>query len=91
MLQHGVEHDQQLSHARGEHDLRGFPGRAQALGERANDGIAARRHDRGGKEKGTGYLNLATVDRLHSCERNSTKTRKGSGVFLLEAGGPTIL
>ena len=52
MLQHGVEHDQQLSHARGEHDLRGFPGRAQALGERANDGIAARRHERAHIEDG---------------------------------------
>jgi hypothetical protein len=39
MLQHGVEQDQQLSHAGGEHDLLGFPRRAQALVERANDGI----------------------------------------------------
>jgi hypothetical protein len=45
ILQHGVEHGQQLPHARGEHDLLGFPGRAQALGERANDGIEARRHE----------------------------------------------
>jgi hypothetical protein len=30
MLQHGVEHDQQLSHASCEHDLLGLPSRAQA-------------------------------------------------------------
>jgi hypothetical protein len=45
ILQHGVEHGQQLSHARGEYDLLGFPGRAQTLVERANDGIEARRHE----------------------------------------------
>src|SRR5688500_11763543 len=39
MLQHGVEHGQQLSHGRRGHDLLGFPGCAQAVGEHANDGI----------------------------------------------------
>ena len=44
MLHHGVENGEPLSHTGGEGHLLGLPCPTQALGETANDGIAAGPH-----------------------------------------------
>jgi hypothetical protein len=71
MLQHGVEHGQQLSHARGEHDvlLSRPPARAA---ERANDGIAASRPERAHIEDGA---DLNSDKELRRCSFVRQKTK----------------
>src|SRR3989442_404060 len=78
MFEHRVQNDQQLPHARREGHRFRFPGRTQAVIERANDRIVARRHEGPHIEHGAD-LGAAAPDRAFAAQRAAVAVERGDG------------
>jgi hypothetical protein len=92
MLHHGVENGEELSHTGGERHFLRLPRHTEALGEGANHGIAAGRHQRRHRQ-GRPHMSAAAPHGAFAAERPAITVQRGDPDecgTLLPAQGPQL-